>query len=82
VAQPIINQQNQVSPDQKPTQPGGFDEAAFWNRVNRISLPTEDCRNKGGALWVTIPQTRYPTEDQWLESLGFKYKSARGWWRE
>ncbi len=82
VTQPIITQQNQFPRDQTPTHHGGFDEAAFWDRVNLISLPTEDCRNKGGALWVNILQTRYPTEDQWLESLGFKYKPARGWWKE
>lgn len=60
----------------------GFDETEFWNRIKRYSVPTEDSRRKGGALWVNIEQSRYPMIDQWLESLDFKYKSGRGWWRE
>jgi hypothetical protein len=60
----------------------GFNEAGFWNLVKQYSLPTDDKRNKGGALWVNIEQSRYPTVDQWLEGLGFKYRPGRGWWRE
>lgn len=60
----------------------GFDETEFWNRIKRYSVPTEDSRRKGGALWVNIEQSRYPMIDQWLESLDFKYKLGRGWWRE
>lgn len=60
----------------------GFDETEFWNQIKRYSVPTEDSRRKGGALWVNIEQSRYPMIDQWLESLDFKYKPGRGWWRE
>ncbi len=59
-----------------------FDEVAFWSRITKIGLITKDDRSKGGALWVMIEKNRYPREDQWLETLGFKYKSGRGWWRE
>lgn len=60
----------------------GFDETEFWNQIKRYSVPTEDSRRKGGALWVNIEQSRYPMIDQWLETLDFKYKPGRGWWRE
>lgn len=60
----------------------GFDETEFWERIKQYSVPTEDSRRKGGALWVSIEQARYPMIDQWLESLDFKYKVGRGWWRE
>ncbi|MEK6750351.1 MAG: EH signature domain-containing protein [Pseudomonadota bacterium] len=60
----------------------GLNETEFWRQVRQYSLPTDDKRDKGGALWVNIEQSRYPTIDQWLESLGFKYRPGRGWWRE
>lgn len=60
----------------------GFNEAGFWNLIKQYSLPTDDKRSKGGALWVCIEQSHYPTVDQWLEGLGFKYRPGRGWWRE
>jgi len=59
-----------------------FNEAGFWNLVKQYSLPTDDKRNKGGALWVNIEQSRYPSVDQWLEGLGFIYRPGRGWWKE
>lgn len=59
-----------------------FDEAKFLEQIKLYSLPIEDLRHKGGALWVYIEQSRYPMTDQWLEALGFKYKAGRGWWRE
>lgn len=60
----------------------GSGEEEFWRLVRQYSLPTDDKRDKGGALWVNIEQSRYPTIDQWLEGLGFKYRPGRGWWKE
>lgn len=60
----------------------GFNETEFWNQIKSYSLPTEDYRREHRGLWVNIEQSRYPMIDQWLESLGFKYKQGRGWWRE
>ncbi|ASF45476.1 EH signature domain-containing protein [Methylovulum psychrotolerans] len=44
------------------------------------NLHFDDHRDKGGAIWVHVPQTHGSAS--MLKSAGFRYKEGRGWWRE
>ena len=51
-------------------------------RWEMFSIPTEDSRDVGGAFWVLTQKDLHPSVDQNLDSLGFKYKENRGWWKQ
>lgn len=80
-AQPKNKQMNFVTPYQTAASRDGFDEATFWDLMKKHSIPTQDDRINGDALWVKIEQSRYPKIDQLFGAWGFKYKPGRGWWR-
>ena len=44
-------------------------------------LPIVDLRLHGAALWVRATNTNKVIADT-LESMGFRYKEGKGWWRE
>lgn len=50
--------------------------------VKKFSLQSEDHRVAGGAFWVLTQKGLHPEVDRNLESLGFKYKEHRGWWKQ
>lgn len=45
------------------------------------NLPIVDLRLHGAALWVRATNTDKVISDA-LESMGFRYKEGKGWWRE
>lgn len=58
---------------------GAFDEKTFIAIVQQHNLRIEDNRNKGGALWV-LTGVKNDDLSSLLMSIGFQYKSDRGWW--
>jgi hypothetical protein len=53
----------------------------FDTVISRFGLRVNDLRSKGGCIWI-LTDDRNPSVCFQLKSLGFSYKSGKGWWRE
>jgi hypothetical protein len=57
----------------------------IFNEANNIALNNglkkEDFRSKNGAFWILLKENTGEISNK-LRSLGFQYKSSRGWWRK
>jgi hypothetical protein len=58
-----------------------FSRTQFEIFASRHRLVVEDFLKKGGSLWVRTDDSN-DTVSFCLKAFGFKYKPAKGWWRE
>jgi EH_Signature domain len=64
-----------------PKRTRSFSRLEFEGFRSRYGLDVEDLVAKGGCLWVRTDAAN-PEINERLESWGFAYRPARGWWKE